>query len=123
MRRSTPSCGPRAKSSRRDFGCRGCGTKFFAGFAFHFEAPEKTRSPSLKFSRKPALGAPKPWRRRAEKNSENFRILQSHNLLSERRLQKTIEPSIYNNAENSENFGILQSHNMLSERYLQKPLK
>jgi hypothetical protein len=32
----------------------GCGTKFFAGFALHFEAPGKTQSPSLKFSRKPA---------------------------------------------------------------------
>jgi hypothetical protein len=39
----------------------GCGTKFFAGFAFHFEAPEKTQSPSLKFSRQLALNhiAPK----------------------------------------------------------------
>jgi hypothetical protein len=34
-----------------------------------------------------------------EKNSENFRILQSHNLLSARCLQKTIEASIYKNAE------------------------
>ena len=34
-----------------------------------------------------------------KKNSENFRILQSHNMLSERCLQKTIEASIYINAE------------------------
>jgi hypothetical protein len=34
-----------------------------------------------------------------EKNSENFRILQSHNMLSARCLQKTVEASIYNNAE------------------------
>jgi hypothetical protein len=57
-----------------------------------------------------------------QKNSENFGILQSHNLLSARCLQKTVEASIYNNAENSEFFTVLQSHNLLSERHLQKPL-
>jgi hypothetical protein len=58
----------------------GCGTKFHAGFAFHFEAPGRTRSPSLKFSRQLALNhialvAPKPWRRRAKKNIEKFTVL------------------------------------------------
>jgi len=62
------------------------------------------------------------WRRQAKKNSEIFRILQSHNFLSARCLQKTVEASIYKNAENSENFDISQSHNMLSERHLLKPL-
>jgi hypothetical protein len=38
--------------------------KFLAGFAFHFEAPEKIRSPSLKFSRQLALN------HIAKKNSE-----------------------------------------------------
>jgi len=89
----------------------GHGTKFFAGIAFHFEAPGRTRSPSLKFSRKPA-----------QKNSENFGILPSHNLLSARYLQKTVDASIYKNAENCENFDISQSHNLLSKRHLQKPL-
>jgi hypothetical protein len=60
----------------------GCGTKFLADcafhFAFHFEAPEKIRSPSLKFSiqlalNHIALGAPKPWRRRAEKKQRKIR--------------------------------------------------
>jgi hypothetical protein len=89
---------------------------------FILQGREKIRSPFLKFSRKPVLVAPKPWRRRAKKNSENFDVLQSHNLLSERCLQKTVEASIYKNAENSENFDISQSHNLLSERHLQKPL-
>jgi hypothetical protein len=35
-------------------GIRGLWTKFFAGYAFYFEAPEKIRSPSLKFSRQSA---------------------------------------------------------------------
>jgi hypothetical protein len=61
------------------------------------------------------------WRRRAEKNREIFGILNSHNLLSARRLQKNDEASIYNNAENRENFDILNSHNMLlSARCLPK---
>jgi hypothetical protein len=47
----------------------------------------------------PGDGGSLPRRRRAEKNSENFRILQSHNLLSARCLQKAVESSIYNNAE------------------------
>jgi hypothetical protein len=94
----------------------GCGTKCIAGFGFHFEAPEKTRSPSLKFSRQLALNHIAP-----QKNCENFRILQSHNLLSARWLQKTVEASIYNNAENIENFGVLQIHNLLSAGHLQKP--
>jgi hypothetical protein len=55
-----------------------------------------------------------------QKNSENLRIFQSHNLLSARCLQKNNEASIYNNAENSENFGILQSHNRLTKRHLHK---
>jgi hypothetical protein len=41
-----------------------------------------------------------------EKNSENFRILQSHNQLSARCLQKTIEASIYKNAKNGKFFDI-----------------
>jgi hypothetical protein len=52
----------------------GRGTKLFAGFALQFEAPEKVRSPSLKFSRQPALVAPKPWRRRAKKTSKISRF-------------------------------------------------
>jgi len=36
---------------------------------------------------------------RLEKNSENFDILNSHNTLSARRLQKSHETSIYNNGE------------------------
>jgi len=58
-----------------------------------------------------------------QKNSENFGISQSHNLLSASCLQKTVDASIYKNAENSENFDISQSHNLLSARHLQKPLK
>jgi hypothetical protein len=73
--------------------------------------------------RKPnAFGVEIPRKTGPKKNSENFRILQSHNLLSARCLQKTVEASIYKNAENSENFDISQSHNMLSERHLLKPL-
>ena len=34
-----------------------------------------------------------------EKNRENFRILQSHNILSSRKLQNNAEVSIYKNAE------------------------
>jgi hypothetical protein len=59
-----------------------------------------------------------PWFSRqkpAKKNSEIFGILQSHNMLPERYLQKNDKPSIYRNAENSENFNVLQSHNLLSE--------
>jgi hypothetical protein len=84
-----PSAPPRRQSKKRPSAEAGCGTKIFAGFAFHFEVPEKTRSPSLKVSRTPP----------PEKNSENFRILQRHNRLSARRLQKTVETSIYKNAE------------------------
>jgi hypothetical protein len=36
---------------------------------------------------------------RLEKNRENFDIFQSHNMLSARCLQKTVETSIYKNAE------------------------
>jgi hypothetical protein len=103
---------PKGKFLKGDIFEAGCGTKFFAGFAFQFEAPGKTRSPSLKFPGKPA-----------PKNSEISGIFQSHNLLSTRCLQKTVEASIYNSAGNSENFGITQSHNLLSTRHLQKPLK
>jgi hypothetical protein len=39
-------------------------------------------------------------------------------MLSARCLQKTIDASLYKNAENSENFNILQSHNKLSARHL-----
>jgi hypothetical protein len=52
---------------------------------------------------------------RPEKNREISTVLQSHNMLPARCLQKTIEASIYNNAENNENFDISQSHNLLSE--------
>jgi hypothetical protein len=48
-------------------------------------------------------------KRNPPKNSENFDISQSHNLLPARCLQKTVEASIYKIAENSENFNILQS--------------
>jgi hypothetical protein len=54
-----------------------CGTKFFAGFAFQFEAPEKTRSPSLKFSRQLALNhiAQKTVKKVMKMNREKFRVL------------------------------------------------
>jgi hypothetical protein len=54
------------------------------------------------------------------KNSEILTILNSHNLLSARCLQKNDEASIYRNAKNSEIFTVLQSHNQLSSRHLQK---
>jgi hypothetical protein len=38
---------PPPKKANCAFWCR---TNFFANYAFHFEAPEKIRSPSLKFS-------------------------------------------------------------------------
>jgi hypothetical protein len=48
-----------------------------------------------------------PFSLKRRKNSENFDILQSYNLLSTRCLQKTVKPSIYKNTENRENFNIL----------------
>jgi len=54
------------------------------------------------------------------KNSEILTILNSHNLLSARCLQKNDEASIYRNAKNSEIFTVLQSHNQLSAGHLQK---
>jgi hypothetical protein len=43
-------------------------------------------------------------------------------MLSIRCLQKTVEASIYNNAENSENFDISQSHNLLSKGACKTPV-
>jgi hypothetical protein len=69
----------------------------FSRKAFQFEGQPRKKPGNcnaLIFSRQLSLSHIAP-----EKNREKFDILQSHNLLSERRLQKTIESSIYNNAD------------------------
>src|SRR5271157_3129793 len=63
--------------------------------AFQFERPPRTANDfGVHFLKQLALN-----NIALKKKSENFNILQSHNQLSARCLQKTNEPSIYKNAK------------------------
>jgi hypothetical protein len=75
-------------------------TRALPKFAFQF-ATQKTFQLQCRVNEMSAFVEPAA-RQALGKNSEKFDILQSHNQLPARYLQKTDKPSIYNNAENGE---------------------
>jgi hypothetical protein len=64
------------KSKSINWAAGGCGTKLFAGVAFHFEAPEPRMLSGLKFSRQLALNhiAQKTVKKVMKMNREKFAV-------------------------------------------------